>query len=175
MRLSEQPLISAEAILARVRELGAQITADYAGRELMVIVVLKGGLLFAADLLRAIRVPLSLEYIRAKSYDGDHSKGNVELRVLPEQPLHGKHVLFVEDILDTGRTTAAIMDTAKDSGAASIRLCVLLDKPSHRTTPVQADYVGFTIDDHFVVGYGLDYNEHHRELPAIHVMENSAG
>ncbi|MCC6798127.1 MAG: hypoxanthine phosphoribosyltransferase [Candidatus Hydrogenedentes bacterium] len=173
MRLSEHPLIGAETIQARVRELGAQITTDYAGRELMVIVVLKGGLLFAADLLRAIRVPLSLEYIRAKSYDGDHSQGHVELRVLPEQPLRGKHVLFVEDILDTGRTTAAIMDTAKDSGAASIQLCVLLDKPSHRTTPVHADYVGFTIDDHFVVGYGLDFDEHHRELPAIHVMENS--
>ncbi|NUM54240.1 MAG: hypoxanthine phosphoribosyltransferase [Candidatus Hydrogenedentes bacterium] len=171
MRLSNEPLISADAIQARVRELGNRITADYAGKELMVIVVLKGGLLFAADLLRAIHVPLSLEYIRAKSYNGDHSTGYVELKVLPEQPLDGKHVLVVEDILDTGRTTAAVLDVARRGGAASVALCVLLDKPSHRTTPIQADYVGFAIDDHFVVGYGLDHDERHRELPAIHVIE----
>jgi hypoxanthine phosphoribosyltransferase len=171
MRLRDEPLITADAIQARVRELGAQITTDYAGREVMVIVVLKGGLLFAADLLREIRVPLSLEYIRAKSYEGDQSQGHVELKVLPEQSLTGKHVLFVEDILDTGRTTAAALDIARKANASSIGLCVLLDKPSHRTTPIHADYVGFRIEDLFVVGYGLDYNEHHRELPAIHVME----
>jgi hypoxanthine phosphoribosyltransferase len=171
MRLREEPLISAEAIRARVHELGAQITSDYAGREVMVVVVLKGGLLFAADLLRAIRLPLSLEYIRAKSYEGDRSQGHVELKVLPEQSLSGQHVLFVEDILDTGRTTAAALDIARKANAASVGLCVLLDKPSRRMTPIQADYVGFTIEDLFVVGYGLDYNEHHRELPAIHVME----
>lgn len=171
MRLSEQPLIMADAIQSRVGELGARITADYKGKELVVIVVLKGGLLFAADLLRTIRVPLSLEYIRAKSYDGDNSQGHVELKVLPEQSLTGKHVLFVEDILDTGRTTTTVLEVARKANAASIGLCVLLDKPSRRTTPVHADYTGFTIDDHFVVGYGLDYNERHRELSAIHVME----
>jgi len=171
MRLSERPLIAADTIQARVRELGERINADYAGRELVVVVVLKGGLLFAADLLRALRVPLSLEYVRAKSYDGDSSQGAVELKVLPEQPLAGKHVLFVEDILDTGRTTAAVLEIAQQANAASIRLCVLLDKPSRRATPVHADYVGFTIGDRFVVGYGLDHNERHRELPAIHVME----
>ena len=171
MRLNEQPLISTDAIQTRVYELGRQINADYAGKELVVVVVLKGGLLFAADLLRALRVPLTLEYVRAKSYDGGHSQGAVELKVLPEQSLAGKHVLFVEDILDTGRTTAAVLDVAREAGAASIGLCVLLDKPSRRTAPVHADYVGFAIGDYFVVGYGLDYNERHRELPAIHAME----
>ncbi len=171
MRLSKQPLIAADAIRSRVRALGERITADYAGKELVVIVVLKGGLLFAADLLREVHVPLSLEYVRAKSYHGDHSRGHVELKILPEQSLTGRHVLFVEDILDTGRTTAAVLDLARNADAASIGLCVLLDKPSRRTTPVHADYVGFTIDDHFVVGYGLDFNERHRELSAIHVME----
>ena len=171
MRLSEEPLISADTIQARVRELGARIAEDYAGRELLVVVVLKGGLLFAADLVRAIAAPLSIEYVRAKSYDGDRSQGHVELKVLPEQPLAGRHVLFVEDILDTGRTTAAVLDLAQRAGAASIALCALLDKPSRRVTSVRADYVGFTIDDRFVVGYGLDYNERHRELPAIHTLE----
>ena len=171
MQLSEQPLITADAIRARVRELGARISEDYAGKELMVVVVLKGGLLFAADLLREIHVPLSLDYIRAKSYDGDTSLGRVILKFLPEQPFAGKHVLFVEDILDTGQTTAAVMGIAKDAGAASVTLCVLLDKPSRRATTVHAEYVGFAIENRFVVGYGLDYNEHHRELAAIHVME----
>jgi hypoxanthine phosphoribosyltransferase len=171
MRLSEQPLIAADTIQARVHELGERINADYAGRELVVVVVLKGGLFFAADLLRTIRAPLSLEYVRAKSYDGGSSQGAVELKVLPEQPLTGKHVLFVEDILDTGRTTTAVLDIARTTGAASVALCVLLDKPSRRAIPVHADYVGFTIGDRFVVGYGLDFNERHRELPAIHVME----
>lgn len=171
MHLSDKPLIGADAIRARVRELGERISADYADKDLCVVVVLKGGLLFAADLLRTLSVPLSLEYIRAKSYDGDKSLGRVVLKVLPEQPLAGKHVLFVEDILDTGQTTAAVMGIAKDAGAASVALCVLLDKPSRRATNVHAEYVGFTIDDHFVVGYGLDYNERHRELPAIHTLE----
>lgn len=171
MRLNKEPLIPASEIQPRVRELGARISADYAGKDLVVVVVLKGGLLFAADLLRTLTVPLSLEYIRAKSYDGDTSRGRVVLKVLPEQSMAGKHVLFVEDILDTGQTTAAVLGIAKDAGAASVALCVLLDKPSRRVTNVHAEYVGFTIDDHFVVGYGLDYNERHRELPGIHVME----
>lgn len=171
MPLSKEPLISADAIRARVRELADRINADYADKELVVVVVLKGGLLFAADLLRSLRVPLALEYIRAKSYDGDRSVGTVELKVLPEQPLAGKHVLFVEDILDTGRTTAAILEFARNANAASVALCVLLDKPSHRVTPIHTDYAGFTIDDHFVVGYGLDYDERYRELPSIHTLE----
>ncbi|MBM3290901.1 MAG: hypoxanthine phosphoribosyltransferase, partial [Candidatus Hydrogenedentes bacterium] len=133
--------------------------------------VLKGGLLFAADLVRAIGVPLTIDYVRAKSYDGDRSQGHVELKVLPEQPLEGKHVLFVEDILDTGRTTAAVLDIARAANAASVALCALLDKPSRRTAPVCADYVGFTIGDDFVVGYGLDYNERYRELPAVYSLE----
>lgn len=171
MRLSKTPLIAADAIHARVRELGAQISSDFSGREIVVVVVLKGGLLFAADLLRTIDVPLSLEFIRAKSYDGNNSGGHVELKVLPEQPLSGKHVLFVEDILDTGRTTAALLNVARRANAASVALCVLLDKPSHHGPDIYADYVGFVIDDRFVAGYGLDFNEHHRELPSIHTID----
>lgn len=171
MRLSKEPLIPADAIHARVCALADRINEDYADKELVVVVVLKGGLLFAADLLRSLRVPLALEYIRAKSYDGDRSAGAVELKILPEQSLAGRHVLFVEDILDTGRTTAAILDFARNTNAASIALCVLLDKPSRRVSPVHAGYVGFTIGDSFVVGYGLDYDERYRELPAIHTLE----
>ena len=164
-------MIDAAAIQARVGELGAQITAEYAGRSLVVVVVLKGGLLFAADLIRAIHVPLALEYIRAKSYDGANSTGTVALKVLPELPLRGTHVLIIEDILDTGRTTSVVLDAVRHEQPASVALCALLDKPERRVVSVTADYVGFKIADHFVVGYGLDFDEHYRELPAIHVME----
>lgn len=173
MRLSEKPLIEEGAIADAVARLGREISGRHAGRgELVLVVVLKGGTLFAADLMRRLDVPLSVEYIRAKSYDGTESLGDVNLPVLPEQPLAGKHLLVVEDILDTGRTTAAILKALAAQQPASLELCVLLDKPSRRVVPVEARYVGFTIDDHFVVGYGLDHDEHYRQLPAVYVLEN---
>ncbi len=173
MRLSEKPLVDQEAIAEAVTRLGREISERHAGRdELVLVVVLKGGTLFAADLMRQLDLPLSVEYIRAKSYDGIQSLGDVDLPVLPDQPLTGKHLLVVEDILDTGRTTAAILKALTDQHPASLELCVLLDKPSRRVLPVTPHYVGFTIDDHFVVGYGLDYDERYRHLPAVYVLEN---
>lgn len=171
MRPSERPLITANAIARRVAELGNAISTDYADRDLIMVVVLKGGLFFAADLARAIRRPMALEYVRARSYDGDRSTGAVEVAVVPEYPLAGAHVLVVEDILDTGRTTQIVLDMLADMRPASLALCTLLDKPARRIVPISANYVGFTIDDHFVVGYGLDFNERYRELPSIHVLE----
>ncbi len=171
MQRSREPLFSETVIARRIDELAADITRDYAGRDPMVVPVLKGGLFFAADLLRRLAFDLTVDFIRARSYEGHLSKGTVEFTFLPEQPLEGRHVLVVEDILDTGRTTAAVFDRLMAAGAASAELCALLDKPARRVTPIQARYTGFAIDDHFVVGYGLDHDECYRNLPAIYTLE----
>ena len=172
MRLSDEPLIAEGDIQEAVARLAREISERHRGcDELILVVVLKGGTLFAADLMRRIDVPLAIEYIRAKSYAGTDSQGDVLLPVLPEQPLRGKSLVVVEDILDTGRTTSAILKTLNEHAPKSLELCVLLDKPARRAVAVDAQYVGFTIENHFVVGYGLDYNEHYRQLPAIHTLD----
>lgn len=172
MHPSSTPLISEQALQARINELAAEISRDYAGRELVLAVVLKGALMFAADLVRRLTVPTSIEFVRARSYQGTRSSRRVNVTVFPEEGLAGKHVLIVEDILDTGYTTHFLLDRFRDAKPDSLELCTLLDKPSRRNVPVDAKYVGFTIDDQFVVGYGLDYEEHFRELPAVFVLEN---
>jgi len=170
MRLLEPPLLTADAIQARVRQLGVRISEACAGQELVVIVVLKGSIVFAADLIRAMTVPVTLDYIRAKSYVGTEP-GALQFSHLPDTRLEGRHVLLVEDILDTGRTCEGLLAHLATADPASIRICTLLDKPARREVPVEADFVGFRIDDHFVVGYGLDFNERYRELPAVHVLK----
>jgi hypoxanthine phosphoribosyltransferase len=170
MQLSDVPLLSADVIQERVDELGARISQDYAGMDLVLVAVLKGGVVFATDLMRRITVPMSLAFVRAKSYIGTESSGEVAFSVLPDESLSGKHVLIVEDILDTGRTTSATIERLRQEAPASIALCTLLDKPVRREFEIEAAYVGFQIEDQFVVGYGLDYEERYRELPAVHVM-----
>ncbi|HPO14421.1 MAG TPA: hypoxanthine phosphoribosyltransferase [Candidatus Hydrogenedentes bacterium] len=171
MRLGGLPLIPAEQIQNRVRELGAQITRQYKGSELSLVVVLKGAIVFASDLMRALDVDVSLNFIRARSYAGTESKGTVSFTLLPDMMLEDRQVLVVEDILDTGRTCTEVMQWISKHRPTSIRLCALLDKPDRRVIPVEADFKGFVIEDHFVVGYGLDFEERYRNLPAIHVME----
>jgi hypoxanthine phosphoribosyltransferase len=171
MRLSDEPYITAAAIAERTADLGDSISNAHDGHELVVVIVLKGSAIFAADLIRHIRGNVTLEYIRAKSYVGTTSQGEVSMPVLPDASVKGKHVLVVEDILDTGRTTTAILNRFVTEKPAGLELCVLLDKQMHREFDVQPDYVGFTIDDAFVVGYGLDYDEQYRHLPDIHTME----
>jgi hypoxanthine phosphoribosyltransferase len=171
VRILEAPLLTREQIQHRVTELAEQISSDFAGRRLMVITVLKGGLVFAADLIRGLTIPVYIDFIRARSYQGTESAGNVTFSYLPEESLAGKHVLVVEDILDTGRTAAAILERLRAGQPASLLICTLLDKPARRETPLTADYVGFTIDNHFVIGYGLDYEERGRELSGVYVME----
>jgi len=173
MELRAKPLFEAETIRRRVGELAAQVSEDYAGRQVHLLAVLKGGLVFAADLMRALTVPICLDFIGARSYDGTASSGTVTFTYLPAQSLAGRHVLLVEDILDTGRTMEHIVERLRRENPASLRLCTLLDKPSRRVRPVTADYVGFTIDDLFVVGYGLDYEEMGRELPEIRVLHDA--
>jgi len=170
MRPSEEPLLTEGQIALRVSELAAAIARDYQGRDLVLIILLNGAFVFAADLVRRLRVPASLAFIRAKSYAGTESNGPVCFSLMPELPLADKDVLVVDDILDTGRTTAAVLERLASLGPASVSLCTLLDKPSRRIVPVSGAYVGFTIEDHFVVGYGLDYEERFRELPAVHCL-----
>lgn len=173
MRISERPLLTAAQIRRRVAELAEHISRDYQGHEITVVTVLKGGAIFAADLIRQITVAVTLDFIRAKSYEGTLSRGVVEVMVFPEVSLAGKQVLLVEDILDTGRTASAILERLKVENPATMKVCALLDKPTRRVTPVPLDYRGFSIDDRFVVGYGLDYEERYRELPAIYLVEDS--
>jgi len=171
MRLNETPLLSAEEIGRRVAELAAAVSADYTGRELLLVAVLKGSIVFMADLLRQLTVPATVEFIRARSYEKTRPQGPIEFTYFPERPIAGKHVLVIEDIVDTGGTAAAILERFTADHPASLALCALLDKPARRETPVPIRYAGFTIDDHFVVGYGLDYDQRGRELPDIRILE----
>jgi len=161
-------LLGRELVAERVRELADTISRDYEGKDLLLICVLKGAIFFATDLIRHMQIPLELDFILASSYQGQSSKGDVELSREPSAGLHGKDVLIIEDIIDTGLTCRSLIDHFAGCGAASLRLCTLLDKPSERRNEsVQPDYVGFTIPDKFVVGYGLDYEEKYRELQDI--------
>jgi len=171
MRVSAKPLIDEQAIRARTGELAQDISRDHGRRDLLAVVVLKGAAFFAADLLRQVTSPVRIVYVRARSYQGNASTGRIALGDLPDLPLEGAHLLVVEDILDTGRTASRLLGHLYEHRPASLRVCTLLDKPARRLVPVAADYVGFVIDDHFVVGYGLDYEEHYRNLPAIHILE----
>lgn len=171
MKPSKKPMLTRSAIARRVSELAEAISKHFTGREIVVVPVLKGGLVFASDLMRQLDLPVTVDFIRARSYGGERSRGTVEFLVLPTDSLADRHVLIVEDILDSGRTTAAVLDRLQAEKPASLRLCVLLEKQVQRRFDVRPDYVGFEIDDRFVVGYGLDYNERFRELPSIHLLE----
>jgi len=175
LRLSDKPLITRDEIQQRTAELAAQIDARFGegtgSAEVVGIAVLKGSLFFAADLLRRMQTPVLLDFIRVKSYRGKTSTGDIQIAYWPDTPLRGRHVLVIEDILDTGRTLSVLLERLRAEAPASLSLCVLLDKPGRREMPVPVDYVGFDIDNHFVVGYGLDCGEFGRQLPDIHVLE----
>jgi hypoxanthine phosphoribosyltransferase len=174
MRRRDEPLLTSEAIQVRVAELAQEIDTTFQEQELTLVVVLKGGFIFAADLIRQLTAPVTVEFIRAESYQGTASSGSVNLHAAPCLPIAGQCVLVVEDILDTGHTTAAILNHLRQLHPAQVALCVLLDKPARRTVSVTADFVGFTIDSHFVVGYGLDYNQRYRNLPGVYVLEEDS-
>lgn len=172
MKLSSTPLIPADAIQQRVLELAREISKDYAQLDAVLLCVLKGAAPFTMDLFHAIDPnPFTLDFIRAQSYVGTASSGSITLRYTPDEALTHRHVLLVEDILDTGRTLDVLVKHIQAENPASLKICTLLDKPSRRIIPATADYTGFTIDDHFVVGYGLDYNERYRELHAVYCLE----
>jgi hypoxanthine phosphoribosyltransferase len=160
-------------IAARLDELAIQITADYTGKELTVLAILNGSLIFMADLLRRIPLPLQLDCLRVKSYYGGMvSSGRVQFDHTALPLVQGRHVLLLDDILDSGNTLAAISETVRlEAGALSVKSCVLLRKMKKRNLSIEADYVGFDIGDEFVVGYGLDYQERYRNLPLIGVLK----
>jgi hypoxanthine phosphoribosyltransferase len=164
-------MIDAERIAQRVRELGVDLTRDYEGEELAVVGVLKGSLLFMSDLAREIRQPLTCDFLRVSSYEGGtRSTGVVRFDFDLTQPIRDKHVLVVEDIIDTGLTMSFLLETLRLRGPSSIKVVTLLDKPENRRTEVPIDYVGFTIPNRFVIGYGLDLEGRFRNLPYIAAM-----
>lgn len=160
-------LLSAEEIGARVRELGAQITADYDGRNPHLVTVLRGATTFLADLTRAIETELTYDFIAVNSYEGTTSSGQVKLVKDLEESVESRHVIVVEDILDSGLTLNYIREMLQQRKVASLTLCALLDRPHARQIELELDYRGFTIPDKFVVGYGLDFEQRWRQLPDI--------
>ncbi len=168
----QEVLFSEEALKARVGEIARQIERDYEGKEVMLIGVLRGSFVFMADLCRAIRLPCTLDFMAVSSYgSGTTSSGQVQITKDLSEDITGRHIIVVEDILDTGNTLFYLLNLLQHRHPASIRLCALLDKPDRRTKPVRADYSGFSIPDAFVVGYGLDYAERYRNLPYIGILK----
>src|SRR5712691_3189141 len=168
-----EPLITFEAIQNRIKELGAEIARDYAGRNPLLIGVLKGACTFLSDLMRAADIPLAVEFIAISSY-GAEMRTSGEVRILKDLDvaIEGRHILVVEDIVDTGLTLNYLLANLKSRGAASVKLAALLDKYERREKEVPIDYLGFQIPDKFVVGYGLDFAERYRNLPFIAVLKN---
>jgi hypoxanthine phosphoribosyltransferase len=167
------PLLSAESIALRVRELGAEIERDYRGKDLLLLGVLKGCYIFISDLTRAIDLPLSVDFIGLSSYgEATESSGVVKIVSDLSKPIENKHVVIVEDVVDTGLTMRYLLDNLATRHPASVKLCTLLHKPDRLRTRIPIDYLGFRIEDRFVVGYGLDAAERYRNLPFIGVLEN---
>jgi len=165
-------LISHQQIRERTEELGRQITEDYDGKDPLLICILKGGLMFLADLMREVDLPLEIDFIAVSSYgDSTESSGVVRILMDLERNIQGRHVLIVEDIIDTGRTLSYIIENLRTRGPASVKVCTLLDKPARRELEIPIDYVGFTIPDKFVIGYGLDYGEIYRNLPFVGILK----
>ena len=166
-------LISEEQLQSRIKELGAAIAGDYAGRNPLLIGVLKGACLFMSDLMRAIDIKLGIEFMAISSY-GSSTRTSGEVRILKDLDVavENRHIIVVEDIVDTGLTLSYLLANLKSRGAASVKLVALLDKFERRVREVEIDYLGFQIPDHFVVGYGLDFAERYRNLPFIAVLKN---
>ena len=168
-------LLSEEEVDSRIKQIAAKVSKDYAGKEIHLICVLKGGVFFTCELAKRITVPVSLDFMSVSSY-GDDTKSSGVVKIVKDldQPLDGKDVLIVEDIIDSGRTLSYLLRILKGRHPASIKLCTLLDKPERRVTDVEVDYCCFNIPDEFVVGYGLDYAQKYRNLPFIGVVEPDA-
>ena len=168
----ERVLFTEQELKVRVAELAAQIDRDYAGKEPMLISVLRGSFIFMADLARAIHLPCTVDFMAVSSYgSGTTSSGQVKITKDLSESIEGRDIIVVEDILDSGNTLSYLFQLLQARHPASVRLCTLLDKPSRRTKPITADYTGFSVDDLFVVGYGLDYAEKYRNLPYIGVLK----
>ena len=167
-----QVLLSEKQLLERVRELGEQISADYLDKDFVVVCVLRGSFIFVSDLVRSINIPLAVDFISISSYgSGTTSSGVVRFLKDLDEEISGRHVLVVEDIIDTGTTLKYLLENLQTRKPASIKVCTLLSKPERRKVEIAIDYNGFVVPDHFVVGYGLDYAEKYRNLPYIGILD----
>lgn len=165
-------LYTKEQLAERVSKLGAEISRDYAGKEIFAIGILKGAVIFFADLVRAIDVPVQLDFMAASSYGAStKSSGTVKIVKDLDYSVEGKHVLIIEDIVDSGLTLNYLLNNIKQRKPASVKLCALLSKPDRRKVEVKIDYCGYTVPDHFLVGYGLDFAERYRSLPCIGILK----
>ena len=168
-------LLSSEEIEARVKELATEIRRAYQDKHPLLIGVLKGSFMFMADLIRLLNFPLEVDFIRLSSYGGGtESSGRIKVGHTLRSPIKGRHVLVIEDIVDTGLTISFLLDYLRKKGPASLKLCALTDKPSRRRVPLDIDYLGFTVPDKFLVGYGLDWDEKFRYLPDICFIEEES-
>lgn len=164
-------LLSEDVINTRIRELAAQIDADYAGESVTLLCTLKGAVFFACELAKRITIPVFMEFIQTASYEGTQSTGTVSMKLdIPEEDVAGKHIIIIEDVIDTGRTLSVVREMMLKRNPASLKVCTLLDKHECRVVPFEGDYVGFTIGNEFVVGYGLDVDQKYRNLPYVGVI-----
>ncbi|MFR5322678.1 MAG: hypoxanthine phosphoribosyltransferase [Eubacterium sp.] len=172
MKEEIQVRISEEELIAKIKEIAQQINEDYVGKKVHLVCILSGSVFFTCELAKYITVPVTMDFMRVSSYgEGMDSTGTISIDQDLNMSIEGRHVLVVEDIVDSGRTLALLSNILKKRDPASLRLCSLLDKPSRRVTPVSIDYLGFEIEDYFVVGFGLDYAQKYRNLPYIGELE----
>ncbi len=165
-------MLTEEVVNARIKELGEQISRDYAGKSIHLICILKGSVYFTCELAKRITIPVTMDFMQCSSYGAEtKSSGIVKLAKDLDEPIMDREVLIIEDIIDSGRTLSHLKDLLGQRKPASLRLCTLLDKPDRRVAEVNVEYVGFQIEDKFVVGYGLDYDQKYRNLPYIGVVE----
>ena len=174
--MSDTPVLqrimySKEQLAERIAELGREISADYKGKQPLFVGILRGCIMFYADLLREVSVDCTMDFMCLSSYSGTSSTGEVRTMLDLRESIKGRHVVIVEDIVDTGLTLDYLMQNLKSRGAASIEICCLLDKPANRKVEVHPKYVGFEIENEFVIGYGLDYDEKYRALPYVGVLK----
>ena len=163
-------LLTREEVEKRIKELAKEIEKDYCGKNLLVIGLLKGSIMFMSDLIKEMDLPVMIDFMSVSSYSGTTSTGVINVLKDTDISVKDKDVLIVEDIIDTGLTLSHVKKLLEDRGAKSLKICTLLDKPSRRTVEMKGDYVGFEIPDEFVVGYGLDYDQHHRNLPYVGIV-----
>ena len=163
-------LLTREEVEKRIKELAKEIEKDYCGKDLLVIGLLKGSIMFMSDLIKEMDLPVMIDFMSVSSYSRTTSTGVINVLKDTDISVKDKDVLIVEDIIDTGLTLSHVKKLLEDRGAKSLKICTLLDKPSRRTIEMKGDYVGFEIPDEFVVGYGLDYDQHHRNLPYVGIV-----
>ncbi|UCD35777.1 MAG: hypoxanthine phosphoribosyltransferase [Nitrospiraceae bacterium] len=169
-----KPFRTVEEIQRRVRELAEKISSDYAGREILAVGILKGSFMFFADIVRLIQVPMNIDFLVASSYIRTKTTGDVKIHADVREAIEGKHVVLIEDIVDTGLTMKYLKELLMKRNPASLKVCAFLDKRANRKVNLQVDYVGYVIPDHFVVGYGLDYENRYRNLPYIAIFKKDS-